>query len=235
MNKRNLCFVVLLLSFFCVNYIYAEEIKYDFSNGAIYSYEYIRQDVSSVNAPIIATKKNSSVEKIPFFIKTVGFQDNAFILDIGNEKATVRRYISPNGSIKGSPAEDSSIFPFFLVFPDGDWKIGTSITKKNDVVAFGKKYPVNWTYTLNKIDDARGLAEIDFKAKFDLNDDKYYSKAMTLTGQIIFNMAEGVIHQADWKSSYGSKLVCKEVSITRELWTFQKQTIHSLKMTGVEK
>ena len=235
MNKRTLCLIMILISFFCIDSIYAEEIKYDFSNGAIYSYEYIRQDVSSVNAPIITAKKNSSVEKIPFFIKVVGFQDNAFILDIGNDKATVRRYISPNGSVKGSPAEDSSSFPFFLVFPEGDWKIGTSINKKSDVVAFGKKYPVNWTYTLNNIDNSRSLAEIDFKAKFDLNDDRYYSKAMTLTGQIVFNMAEGVIHQADWKSIYGSKLVCKEVSITRELWNFHKQTIHSLKMTGVEK
>ena len=31
------------------------------------------------------------------------------------------------------------------------------------------------------------------------------------------------------------KLICKENAITRDLWSFQKQISHSLRMTGVEK
>ena len=144
----------------------AAEIKYNFSKGAIYSYTYTQQDVSVAAAPIIAPKKTSDSQKVDFIIKTVGFQDNTFILDIGNQNATFRRYVSPNGSLKGSPAEDRNRLPFFIVFPDGDWKIGTSITQNNEIIAFGKKIPVKWNLTLAKVNSIRNLAEITFETKF---------------------------------------------------------------------
>ena len=56
-----------------------------------------------------------------------------------------------------------------------------------------------------------------------------------LDGKVIFNLAEGVIHQADWKTNYIAKQICKEIAVSRDLWNFQKQTIHSLKLTGVER
>ena len=165
----------------------------------------------------------------------MGFQDNAFILDIGSPNATFRRYISPNGSLKGSPAEDRNRLPFFIVFPDGDWKIGTSIVQNSEVMSFGKKIPVKWTLTLTKVNTIRNLAEITFETKFGVSDDKFFSRLINYKGKIIFNTSEGVIHQAEWNSDYKAKLICKEIAISRNLWNFEKKTNYSLKMTGVEK
>lgn len=213
----------------------AAEIRYNFSKGAVYSYTYTQQDVSAISAPIITPKKTSDSKSVDFIIKAVGFQDNAFILDIGSPNATFRRYISPNGSLKGSPAEDRNRLPFFIVFPDGDWKIGTSIVQNSEVMSFGKKIPVKWTLTLTKVNTIRNLAEITFETKFGVSDDKFFSRLINYKGKIIFNTSEGVIHQAEWNSDYKAKLICKEIAISRNLWNFEKKTNYSLKMTGVEK
>lgn len=213
----------------------AEEIKYNFTKGATYSYKYTVQTNSQANAPIISSKKSTDSKSIDFDIKVVGFQDNAYILDIGNQNATYRRYISPNGILKGAPAEDKTNLPFFISFPEGDWRIGKSIKQNTEVLAFGKKYPVIWSLTLNSIDNIRNLAEITFETKFNISDNKYFSRTMALSGEITFNMAEGVIHKAEWKSSYSAKQICKEVTITRNLWSFEKQANHILMMTGVDK
>ncbi len=224
-----------LLFIFANNYAYSEELKYNFTSGAIYSYEYTRQDVSIVNALNNTPQKSSSNQIIDFDIKVVGFQDNSFILDIGDDNSRVRRYISNKGALRGAPSENKMIFPYFIIFPEGDWTVGTTVNQKDEFTAFGKQIPVIWTLTLKKIDKLKSLADITFEAKFNLADDRIYSKSLSLNGQLIFNMAEGVIHEATWKSNYVSKLICKENAITRDLWNFQKQTAHLLKMTGVEK
>ena len=235
MRKRTLYLVIFLISIFWINSIYAEEIKYNFDIGAVYSYEYNRQDNSVVKIFTGINKSSSNNQKTNFAIKVVGFQDNAFILDIGNEFNTTRRYLSKNGIIKGAPAEERSNFPFFLNFPEGDWAVGTTVNQKNEVFALGKRIPVNWEITLKSIDKERNLAEISFVASYNLPEEKIYSRNLTLNGMMIFNMAGGVIHQANWKTTYLSKLICKENAITRDLWSFQKQISHSLRMTGVEK
>ena len=58
---------------------------------------------------------------------------------------------------------------------------------------------------------------------------------MIQKGKIVFDMIEGVIHKADWSSLYKANMVNKELAITRNLWSFEKKTNHSLSMTGVEK
>lgn len=234
--KGNRLVLLLFLSLICIIYpANAERIRYNFTKGAQYSYTYTRQYLSGVTAPIIAPRKSSDSKTIDFIIKTVGFQENAFILDIGNDNATFRRYISPNGVIKGAPAEDRDTIPFFLVFPDGDWKIGTTIKQNTEISAYGKKIPVVWNLTLNKVDSIKNLAVITFVTQFGVNDDRFFSRQINYSGKIIFNLSEGVIHQADWTSVYKAKQLCKENAISRNLWSFEKQTNHSLKMTGVEK
>ena len=223
--------LVLILN----NQTNAAQIRYNFTKGAVYSYTYTQQDISAAAAPIIAPKRTSDTQKVDFIIKTVGFQDNAFILDIGNPNATFRRYIAPNGSLKGAPAEDRNRLPFFIVFPDGDWKIGSSINQNTEIQAFGKKIPVKWTLTLAKVDSIKNLAVIAFETKFGVSDDKFFSRLINYKGKIVFNMAEGVIHQAEWESDYKAKLICKEMAISRNLWSFEKKTNYTLKMTGVEK
>ena len=235
MKNKVFFLTVFLFCIFSPINVFAEQIKYNFSKGAVYTYQYSKQDSSSVSAPIIAPRKKSDKQSIEFVIKSVGFQDNAFILDIGNKDATVRRYITSNGLLKGTPSEDRSSLPFFPSFPEGDWRIGTASKQSTEIYAFGKKIPVIWILNLKKINSINNLAYITFEANFNIAEDRFFSRSIVLNGNIIFNMAEGVIHQADWKSSYTAKQICKENSVTRNLWTFEKQSIHSLKMTGVEK
>ena len=235
MNKRVLCLIMFLISLFYINPTQAEVIKYNFSKGACYSYKYTRQDQSAVSAPVVTTRKTSDSQTIDFIIRVVGYQDNSFILDIGNDKATFRRYISANGDLKGAPSEDRLNFPFFLSFPNGDWKIGSSIKQNTEILAFGKKTPAVWNLVLTKVDSIRNLAEITFEVRFNFQEDRTFTKTITLDGKVIFNMAEGVIHQADWKTNYIAKQICKEIAISRDLWNFQKQTVHTLKLTGVER
>lgn len=234
--KNNVLRIALcLLTLFCFKPAIAEEIKYNFSNGAIYSYQYSIQSSSSANAPTLTPQKNSDKKTLDFNIKVVGFQNNAYILDIENESNTYRRYITSNGTLKGAPAEDRSLFPFFITFPEGDWRIGSSIKQNAEITTFGKPIPVIFNLTLNKIDSIKNLAEISFDTKYNISDDKFFSRTMNLNGHITFNMAEGVIHKAEWKSNYTAKQICKEKHISRDLWNFEKQTSHTLSMTGVEK
>ena len=107
--------------------------------------------------------------------------------------------------------------------------------RDTEIFAFGKKIPVKWTLTLAKVNSIRNLAEINFETKFGVSDDRFFSRLISYKGKIIFNMAEGVIHQADWSSEYKAKQICKEMAIQRNLWSFEKKTNYSLRMTGVEK
>ena len=229
-------FGVLVLMLCFLNHTSSgEEIKYGFTKGAIYSYSYTRQDSSKASAPVIAPQKNSDKTSFEFSVKSIGFQDNAFILDIGNSDATYRRYLSSNGALVGSPTEDQTALPFFITFPEGDWRVGSTVKLVNEVNAFGQTIPVNWNMTLASIDSLKILATINFFAIFNVPDNRNYSRKLTLQGVIVFNMAEGVVHKADWETKYSSKLINKELAITRSLWEFQKQTNHSLSLTGVQK
>lgn len=235
MNNKNYVLTIVFFLLLCTSSLFAEEIKYNFIRGAVYSYNYSIQDSSTVNIPIIGTKSVSDNYSTDFVIKSVGFRDNAFILDIGNEYSTYRRYVAPNGDLIGSPAEDRDSFPFFIKFPSGEWNVGNTKKVSIEVDSFGKKIPVTWNMTLNKIDKDRSLAEITFDTIFKISDDRLYSKSLTMKGQIIFNLSEGVIHQAVWKTNYSAKQICKEIAITRNLWSFSKETVYKLRMVGIEK
>lgn len=233
--KNWIAIAVLGLSLFGPSAIMAETLAFNYAKGAEYSYKYTRQDSSTAVAPVISPKKDSDNQTYDIKIKTVDIQNDAFILDIKSGKTTIRRYVAPNGAIKGTPTEDFSEIPFLPVLPTDDWRIGSSVTQKSTATAFGKQIPINWTLTLEKIDKDRGLAEISFSTQYSLDSDRQYSRNMIQKGKIVFDMIEGVIHKADWSSLYKANMVNKELAITRNLWSFEKQTNHSLSMTGVEK
>lgn len=235
MKRKLFVLFVFLFCLFTSNAAFAEEIKYAFEKGAVYSYKYSRQEHSTVKASAITPQKVSDNQLIEFTIKSVGFQDKAFILDIGNKKTSFRRYVTTNGTLAGSPAEDPSELPFFPVFPNGDWRIGTASKQRAEILTFGQKVPVQWNLTLKNVDSIKSLAYIAFEAEFKIADSNLFSRQMNLKGEIIFNLAEGVIHKADWDSTYTAKLSCKEIAVSRELWDFEKKTNHSLVMTGVQK
>ena len=235
MKSKVLGVASLLLCLLCRTPASAEEIKYGFTKGAVYSYKYTRENSSTMQAPSFTPQKSSDNQSLEFIIKAVGYQDNAFILDIGNSEATFRRYLSPNGVLKGSPSEDKAGLPFFITFPEGDWKIGSVSRQNTEITAFGNKIPVVWTLTLLNVDPLKNLADISFQASFGIEDNKFFSRKMALQGKMVFNMAEGVIHQANWNTKYAAKLITKEIAVTRDLWSVEKQTNHTLVMTGVQK
>ncbi len=212
----------------------AVEIKYAFKRGYSYNYTYKQQSSARATAFTTAANRSHTVPATNFSIKTIDFQDGAFILDIGNKDATFRRYVKANGDIKGAPAETWQNNPFFLVFPDGDWKIsGTHQTQKN-LVFGGRSIPAAWNLLLKSVDTEKGTAEILFSANLKLPDDRLRQKTFSLKGRLIFNLLEGVIHQADWQTIYTFNFANKEFAVTRNLWGFTRQIDHSLIMTGIE-
>lgn len=234
MKSKIIGVLAVFVCIFCQTLL-AEEIKYGFTKGAVYSYKYSCKDSSQATAPILTPQKGENKRAVEFTVKSIGFQDNSFILDIGNSDATVRRYLSPNGALKGSPSENASALPFFLTLPTGDWHVGSAVMLTNEFKAFGQIIPVYWTLTLNKIDNLKSLANISFAAKLNVPDNRLYSRKISLKGTIVFNMAEGVIHKADWETQYSAKMINKELAITRSLWEFKKETSHNLTLTGVKK
>ncbi len=212
----------------------AVEIRYAFRKGISYAYQYSQQSNSKTAAFTTSHTKNASLPVRNFTIKAIDFQDDAFILDIGDANSTSRRYVRPDGEIKGAPTETGQGVPFFLVFPTGDWKISEKRQVKRELQLGNRSIPAIWNLMLKSIDNEKGLAEIIFAASIKLPDDPLRKKVFTLKGRAIFNLFEGVIHQADWQSLYQFTFSNKEFAVTRKLWDFEQQINYSLLMTGIQ-
>ncbi len=212
----------------------AVEIKYAFRKGATYSYQYTQQCTSKSSAFTSTSTRTVAVPATSFKVKAIDFQQNAFILDIGDQNSTFRRYIRETGEIKGAPAETGRGIPFFLTFPAGDWKISEKRQIKKDLQFGNLVVPSLWNCMLKSVDSEKGLAEIIFAASVKLPDDQLRQKTFSLKGRALFNLPEGVIHQADWQTTYKFSFSNKEFAVTRNLWNFEQQVSHSLLMTGIQ-
>ena len=217
-----------------VNEARAVEVRYAFRKGVSYAYQYSQQSNSKAVAFTTSHAKNANLPVRNFTIKAIDYQDDAFILDIGDQNSTSRRYVKPNGEIKGSPTETGQSVPFFLVFPAGDWKVSEKRQIKKELQLGNRSIPAVWNLMLKSIDNEKGLAEIIFAASVKLPDDPLRNKAFTLKGRALFNLFEGVIHQADWQAVYQFTFSNKEFAVTRNLWNFEQQISHSLLMTGIQ-
>ncbi len=214
--------------------IEAVEIKYAFKKGNTYTYQYSQQNNAKATASTVNSSRNQAVPAVDFTIKVIDYQDGAFILDIGNKDATFRRYLKENGEIKGAPAETGQAVPFFLTFPTGDWKVSEKRQIRKDLIVGDKTIPAVWNLLLKSVDNEKGTAEILFTAGLQLPDDRLRQKSFSLKGRAVFNLFEGVVHQAEWQTLYKFSFANKEFAVTRNLWDFEKQTTHSLSMTGIQ-
>ncbi|MDD2998357.1 MAG: hypothetical protein PHV05_04790 [Candidatus Riflebacteria bacterium] len=212
----------------------AVEIKYGFKTGNTYEYQYSQTISSKATAFTVNSSRNSPASTRKFSVKAIDFQNNAFVLDIGDKDATFRRYIHENGEIKGAPAETGQNIPFFLTFPDGDWKVSERQLIKKDFVIGSKKVTAEWNLLLKSIDKDKGTAEILFAASMKLPGDNLRQKDFTLKGRAIFNLLEGVVHQAEWTTLYKFNFSNKEIAVIRDLWSFEKQVSHSLILSGIQ-
>ena len=237
MKGSVIAITAILSGLICLNPCNAEKIQYNFSKGALYRYSYSYNATSKAASAVSAvTPAQSSTQgSTEFTLKVVEIQDNTYIVDITANGNTYRRYLDHNGALKGTPSEDRQTLPFMIVFPSGDWSVGSTIKQSDEVVAFGGKFPITTSLTLKNVDKNQNTAEIDFSTEYPATSDKIFSKNMILKGKIIFNLTEGVVHKVDWTSMYSAVMNNKEMAITRPLWSFEKQISHSLIMKGIEK
>ena len=212
----------------------AVEIKYAFKKGYAYSYDYRQQSTARATAFTTTANRSQTLPGTSFTVRAIDFQDGAFILDIGNKESTFRRYVKTNGEIKGAPTETGQSIPFFLAFPVGDWKISETRQLRKNLTFGSRSIPAVWNLLLKSVDNEKGTAEILFSMNLKLPDDRLRQKAFSLKGRAIFNLLEGVLHQADWQTSYNFGFANKEFAVTRNLWAFTRQIDHSLIMTGIE-
>ncbi len=226
--------ILLLALVFCCATLSAVEIRYAFRKGHTYSYQYVQQSAGKIQTFTSSPSASQPASTDEFTIKAIDFQDGAFIVDIGNKNSTYRRYLKENGEIKGAPAESGQTIPFFMPLPEGDWKVSEKRQIKKDLNIGGKPVPAAWNLLLKSVDNEKGLAEILFAATMKLPDDRLRQKAFSLKGRLLFNLFEGVVHQADWQTAYKFTFINKEFAVTRNLWDFEKQVSHSLKMTGMQ-
>ncbi|MDD3147406.1 MAG: hypothetical protein PHD82_08900 [Candidatus Riflebacteria bacterium] len=223
--------ILLLIMATCAG---AAEIKYAYKKGSTYSYRYTQSTSSKSKAFTVSTAESSPPVSYDFSVKSIDFQDGAFILDVGDKAATYRRYIRENGEIKGAPAEAGQGIPFFLTFPEGDWKVAEKRQVRKSLSLGNKDVMAIWSLLLKSVDNEKGLAEILFTANLSLPEDQLRQKGFSLKGRVVFNMLEGVIHQADWQTTYKFNFSNKAFAITRNLWVFEKQSSHTLAMTGIQ-
>lgn len=212
----------------------AVEVKYAFKKGNAYTYQYSQQSTSKAGAFTVKAEKKAAAPPTSFTVKAIDFQDGAFILDIGNKDATFRRYIKENGEIKGAPGETGQMIPFFLTFPESDWKVSEKHQFKKDFVIGNETVSAAWNLLLKSIDSDKGTAEILFAVSMKLPEDRLRLKHFSLKGRAVFNLFEGVLHQAEWNTAYDFNFSNKEIAVTRDLWRFEKQSSHSIIMTGVQ-
>ncbi|HMM58661.1 MAG TPA: hypothetical protein PKC25_00870 [Candidatus Rifleibacterium sp.] len=226
--------ILLLALLFCCTTLSAVEVRYAFRKGYTYSYQYTQQSTGKIQTFTSSPSASQPAATAEFTVKAIDFQDGAFIVDIGDKSSTYRRYLKENGEIKGAPAESGQTIPFFMPLPAGDWKVSEKRQIKKDLKIGDKAVPAAWNLLLKSVDNEKGLAEILFAATMKLPDDRLRQKAFSLKGRLLFNLFEGVVHQADWQTSYKFTFINKEFAVTRNLWDFEKQATHSLKMTGMQ-
>ncbi|MDD3001572.1 MAG: hypothetical protein PHF29_07445, partial [Candidatus Riflebacteria bacterium] len=190
------------------------------------------------SSSVTSLGKEKTKEQKPFYsnftIKTIAFQDNAFVLDIEHNDSTYRRYIKPNGEIKGAVSETGTELPVFLSFPDSDWKIGESYQISKSVRIKNTDVTAIWNIFLKSVNNDTGLAEIAFTATLPLPQDQLRKKSFSLNGTVIFNTFEGVVYRADWVSKYKFDFYNKEIAIIRNMWKFENELRHSLIMENLE-
>ena len=212
----------------------AAELAYKFQIGQTYKYKYENRINSKMSVLEKATQQNKKNTPIEFSIKAIAFDNNAFITDINSNGKTTRRYIKPNGELKGSPAEAGQHFPFFLTFPNEDLAIDSPYNTSHTVVLGKKEFQANRTLILKSYDETTGIAELTFRAIIKLPEVKTGKKALSLNGKFSFNVIEGILINASWVSKYSFGYFNKESAISRDLWNFEHEQKHAIILTKVE-
>lgn len=209
------------------------ELKYRFIMGKTYNYEY--SQVENSKAVSINDDYQQSSPKITkhFSLETIDFKNGNYIVDLLYEESTFRRYISANGEVKASPGEVREIAQL-ITFPTKNWSQGERHQIIKDIKIGNIRFPIVWDMLLKSIDKEKQTAKILFSLTTKLHEDKLRKKNLAVKGQIIFNIADGILQEAEWNCKYLFKFVNRELAIDRNLWSFERQSFHRLELTGIK-
>jgi len=226
---------MLLVTAFCTALPVAEavQLKYSFQPGKTYDYQITESENSSFSAYKMNSSGSSNSGGIDFSIRSIAFQDNAFIVDINSGQGSVRRYIKENGEIKGAPSETGLGIPFLIIFPAEDWKINERKQLRKELSIGNQKVSATWNLLLKSHDAENNIAEVLFVLALKLPEDRLRKKDISIKGRVLFNLASGIIQQAEWNSSYQFEMVNREMAVSRPLWKFSRQTSHSLVLKNI--
>jgi len=228
-------FRLSIVAIFCILSIkaFGLQLKFNFQPGKIYDYEFSGSENSAFSAYKMTHSDGNKKTSAEFSIRSIAFQDGAFIVDIGSSNGTIRRYIKENGEIKGAPGESGLAVPFLITLPGDDWKINEKKQFRKELFLGSQKITAAWNLLLKSHDAEKNIAEILFVLGLKMPEDRLRKKDLSLKGRVLFNVSNGVIQQAEWNSSYQLELINKEIAVSRPLWNFSRQTSHSLLLKNI--
>ncbi len=211
-----------------------KELAFNFETGSNYSYSYKTRSNSKSTLFDITNNKENKTKTAKFDIKCIAYQNDAFILDIKKDNLTIRRYLKKNGELKGSPSEVGVELPFFITFPNGNWKVSQTHKTSKNIRINNVNCPATWLLTLRSLDPKDSLAIIDFSAQVNLPQDQTRKKSLKLEGKVWFDYFKGNITKANWISKYNLNFSNKEIAVIRDLWTIETNSWHSLELLNTE-
>jgi hypothetical protein len=226
--------VLCLLSALICRGAFAVEVKFGFRPGATYEYELTSTSSSESDALGIDYSHSPTSVTSKFQVKTIDFEKGAFIVDIKFNDQTYRRYIKENGEISGAPGEAGKQVPFFISFPAFDWQPEQrhQVTRQ---ISLGRiSVPAVWNLLLKSFDPDKQIAEIWFAANLKLPEDRLRRKQFSQKGRIFFDLAAGVINQAEWNTEYSFNFINKEIAVVREIWEIKERTSFKLKLLDIK-
>lgn len=226
---------LLTAAVFCMVLSSAEalQFRYSFQPGQTYDYQLSQSENSSFSAYKMSSSASSNTSNTDFSIRSIAFQDGAYIVDISSNKGSVRRYITENGEIKGAPSETGLAVPFLITFPTEDWKVNEKKQIRKEQIIGNQKTQTVWNLLLKSFDKDKNIAEVLFVLTVKLPEDRMRKKDVSVKGRMLFNLTNGIIQQADWNSSYQFEMINREMAVSRPLWNFSRQTSHSLVLKNI--
>jgi hypothetical protein len=157
-------------------------------------------------------------------IRPLRFRDGVYVLDIRSADFQGRRYLRPDGTVIAAPGEASDQLPFLLVFPSGDWQVGTTHRQSQPITIGKQSYQASWEITLKDLNKEGTQAGIVFSGAIRHPEDRAIQRKISLSGTISMDLAQGIPKEGQWTVQYGLLYSIKELAVTRTLWKLQETT-----------
>lgn len=234
-GTKTVVFSVLLLFLLTSSVLFSQvEITYKFKPGATYEYEFTSRALASASGLSFSSSSDSETITGKFALKIIDFQEDSFIVDIYSDGVSVRRYLRQNGKISGAPGESGMSAPFFISFPSGLWQINQLHRVNRNFNIGNTLIPASFDSILRSVNTSEQTAQIQFQGQASLPSDQVRKKQFSINGKAVYNLAEGVLQQAEWISDYKFSFANKEFAVQRNLWNFDKSLACTLRLVNIK-